>query len=137
PATSETKIDRASFARDDIREAIEFAAHLLKENPRQVKRFINLFRLQVYIADERGMLSDNEFGLTPRQLAVWVASYMQWPEIFRLLASSAQNQELYRHLADLSARVVAPAQADGDHWQLDKSGEYLKFLKAVRDADGG
>lgn len=137
PVTPETKIDRASFARDDIREAIEFAAQLLKENPRQVKRFINLFRLQVYIAHERGMLSDNEFGLTPRQLAVWVVSYMQWPEIFRLLASSAQDQELYWHLADLSARVVAPAPEDGVHWRLDNGGKYLTLLKTVRENDGG
>ena len=92
--------DRAGFAQKDVREAIAFGATLLKENPRQVKRFINLFRLQVYIAHERKLLSDgNEFGLTPRKLAVWVAWYMQWPDLLKL-SGSADSGECRKHLVE-------------------------------------
>lgn len=128
--------DRAGFAQEDIREAIVFAANLLKENPRQVKRFINLFRLQVYIAHERRMLSDNEFGLTPKRLAVWVAWYMQWPEVFRLLASSAQTEELYDHMADICSRIVAPPNAKDIYWRLKGPELYLSLLSKVRKRDG-
>jgi len=128
-------IDRAGFAQGDIRDAIAFASNLLKENPRQVKRFINLFRLQVYVADERKMLSDgNDFGLTPRKLAVWVAWYMQWPDIVKLLSSAANGKELSEYLLDISKRFIAREsdQKPEAGWRFSDMSVYLGELKHNR-----
>jgi len=133
-------IDRAGFAQGDIREAIAFASNLLKENPRQVKRFINLFRLQVYVADERKMLSDgNDFGLTPRKLAVWVAWYMQWPDIVKLLSSAANGTELSKYLLYLSKehleRIDDKDPAAG--WRFTEPEDYLRRLREMRSLQEG
>lgn len=133
------KVDRAAFARDDIRGAILYASQLLKENPRQVKRFINLFRLQVYIAHQRKMLSDNkDYGLTPKRLAVWVAWYMQWPEILKLVSGSAQMEDLSRHIHDICGYVELVEVKDKDdkpvNWRDPQNGmkHYLAVLRTTR-----
>jgi hypothetical protein len=132
PPAPAPKIDRAGFAQEDIREAIGFAADLLKENPRQVKRFINLFRLQVYIAHERRMLSDRNDGLSPRTLAVWVAWYMQWPEILKMLTDPASTEELSEHLNLIGQSTLPPAGDNNISWRLKKGSGYLQALGELR-----
>jgi hypothetical protein len=132
PSAPAPKIDRAGFAQEDIREAIGFAANLLKENPRMVKRFINLFRLQVYIAHERGMLSDLKDGLSPRTLAVWVAWYMQWPEILKMLTDPASTEELSEHLDFISERTLQPAEDNNVSWRLKWDSGYQVALTEIR-----
>jgi hypothetical protein len=134
PTPAAPKVDRAGFAQEDIRQAIAFATGLLKENPRQAKRFINLFRLQVYIADERELLSDKKDRLNPQTLAVWVAWYMQWPEIVKLLAGSAQSEELRQNLATIAAGVSLPSESQVV-WQRPKQTNYFKKLKTIRERE--
>jgi hypothetical protein len=111
PATPTPKVDRGSFEREDIKQAVLFASRLLKENPRRVKRFINLFRLQIYIADRREMLRDEgDFGMTPKRLAVWVAWYMQWPEVLRLLSGTTYHGELRDNLFKICRRLAIDEQ---------------------------
>jgi hypothetical protein len=138
------KVDRAAFARDDIRDAILYASQLLKENPRQVKRFINLFRLQVYIAHQRKMLSDNkDYGLTPKRLGVWVAWYMQWPEILKLLSGSAQMEDLNRHIDNICEYLELVEVKDKNYkhvnWRDPDNGmqNYLDALKITRGMQEG
>ncbi|MCA1641530.1 MAG: KAP family NTPase [Acidobacteria bacterium] len=132
PASELPKADRGSFAREDIKQAVVFASRLLKENPRQVKRFINLFRLQVYIADERGLLrEEGDFGLTPKRLAVWVAWYMQWPEILKTLSASSGDGELLLNLRDITHKLTID-----DRGRVGLRGsardDYVAELKKVR-----
>jgi hypothetical protein len=136
-----TKVDRASFAQEDVRQAILFASRLLKENPRQVKRFVNQFRLQIYIADQRGMLSDNpEFGLSPKMLAIWVAWCMQWPEIFKILADPAWNEDLCSNLANICHALEAVEDKNAEEqitWTVDRHGsaQYLEVLNKIREEE--
>ena len=134
PTPAAAKVDRAGFAQEDIRQAIAFATGLLKENPRQAKRFINLFRLQVYIAHERGLLSDETDRLNPRTLAVWVAWYMQWPEILKLLASSGQTTELRQSLGMIVAGLSPPSGLHAE-WRVKSKSGYLKMLTTLRDRE--
>lgn len=131
-----TQVDRGSFARTDIKEAVVYASRLLKENPRQVKRFVNLFRLQIYIADQRGLLSEEgEQGLTPKRLAVWVAWYMQWPELLKLLSGVTYGSELRNNLAGISRRLVMIDEDKdcGVKWSADGKGVYLGELAVARN----
>jgi len=132
---AQRQADRAGFEHEDIRRAILLASALLKDNPRQVKRFINLFRLQVYIAETRSMLL--ETGLTPRALAVWVAWYMQWPQLLRALSDSPHTGEIREHMTALGESVELKGEG-ADSWACLKDGAidtYLGGLKARRDAE--
>ena len=108
--------DRASYVHEDIRNAIRLGATLLEENPRQIKRFINLFRLHVYISNERGMFEQsiigNEYiGLTPDLLAVWVAWSIRWIEVSQHLFEDAQLPSLRIYLA-----MIANLLQTGASW---------------------
>lgn len=74
----------AAVARDRIRTSTEildaeFEALLhLEANPRQVKRYHNVFLLQLYVAAEGGMSFE---GDPLRGLARWVALRLRWPRL--------------------------------------------------------
>lgn len=126
-------VDRGSYKREDIKQAVVFASRLLKENPRQVKRFINLFRLQIYIANQRELLSEEgEYGLTPKRLAVWVAWYMQWPEILKLLSGMTYGDELRKNLLSISRRVSTDEEETRAWWAASDQTAYVDELKKIR-----
>lgn len=65
----------------DVVEAEERALRFLERNPRQVKRFHNAFRLQLYVANED---LGRRFDFTTDQLhalAKWVAVRLRWPAL--------------------------------------------------------
>lgn len=102
-----TQLDRASYKHDDIQQAIKEGAKFLPENPRQVKKYMNLFRFYVYIADARGLLRFREegadkLGLTLNRLAIWVAWSVRWPEIAKPLSEEVQTAELRDYLLLIS-----------------------------------
>ena len=128
-ATISAAVDRASFARDDIRRAIMLGCKFLKENPRQIKRFINIFRLQVYIASQRGMLSDeDDIGLRPEGLAIWVAWAMQWGEIVTALSNPIKTEPVCKNLAAICERLAFPTpDTDRMQWS-DLDGSLIGYL---------
>ena len=101
-----TTHEKVSFAREDIQAAIEIGSSLLNENIRQIKRFVNLFRLQIYISDQKQLLSDDpQNGLSPDQLAVWVAWQMRWPELARLLTNQLEKDAITNLLCRLAGKI--------------------------------
>jgi KAP family P-loop domain len=104
------RVDLASYGNTDIREAIYKGAKLLPENPRLVKKYMNLFRFNVYIASERKLLWYRQegtdkpaVGLTLDRLAIWVAWTVRWAEIARPLSEEVQMTELRDYLMQLSS----------------------------------
>lgn len=76
------EIEKISFEKlPAVRSATQFAAKYLDNNPRQIKRFINMFRLQSLIAYQRKAL-EQEDGLELAQLASWILLSMRWPDFF-------------------------------------------------------
>jgi hypothetical protein len=61
----------------EVQEAIQEMAAFLDYNPRRIKRFINLYRLQALIAQQRHLL---ETTLSFDTLARWVLIQMRWPD---------------------------------------------------------
>ena len=85
---------------DKVRAAASMFANTLGRNPRRLKQFLNLFRLQAYIANEIGLFDSYEVGktrpsLTLEQLGKFVAINLRWPA---LLAQFAQNPTLLHRL---------------------------------------
>jgi len=79
-----TKAREEVFARsfddsEDVRRAIHMAVQYLGLNPRKIKRFINVFRLQALIANRRGLLERREIRLG--LLAKWVVIVTRWPDL--------------------------------------------------------
>ena len=94
-------IDRVIFKRVDVKEAIKKASKLLQENPRQVKRFINLFRLKVYLANKLRML----YGENLVSLAMVVAWSIRWPEVAKLLLNEVHSSEICYYLQNICERL--------------------------------
>jgi hypothetical protein len=74
-----------------VRNAIHLAVGYLGQNPRKIKRFINNYRLQVLIANRRGLISNNAIDLT--LLAKWLLILTRWPEIANILPSNGNFVE--------------------------------------------
>jgi hypothetical protein len=64
---------------EEVRQAVAEAASYLEYNPRRVKRFINLFKLQALIANRRGLVDDGTVRFD--HLAKWVIISTRWPTI--------------------------------------------------------
>ena len=110
PPPEDPPQDVASYANKDVQEAIRFGATLLPENPRQVKRFINLFRLNVYIADVRRLFEEQlcggqAEGITLKIMAVWVAWSIRWPALSKHLTEETALRGIREHLLSLSRKI--------------------------------
>jgi len=106
------QIDHASYKLEHIQKAIKEGAKFLPENPRQVKKYMNLFRFYVYIADARGLIRFREegadkrqMGLTLNRLAIWVAWTVRWSAIAKPLSEEVQMAEVRNYLL-LISRVL-------------------------------
>ena len=101
---------------DDVLAVVRDAVDFLEPNPRQVKRFHNAFRLQLYIANEERAAG---FTFTNDQLyalARWVAVRLRWPTVADLLdrepwlvaALEASANDLPQGPEDDAARTAHP-----------------------------
>lgn len=79
----------------EVGKAIRDALKYLESNPRKIKRFINLFKLQSFIANRRGLLNEDEIQLD--LLAKWAVISLQWPE---LIQSIIFDKEFMSHFKD-------------------------------------
>ena len=79
-AKIETAVEMLTENDPKVREVLEEGLNYLEKNPRQIKRFINLFRLEALISiRQRGPLGKDDF----QQLAKLVALSMLYPEILK------------------------------------------------------
>jgi hypothetical protein len=87
-AVAEAKVEiRAKTFGDsaEVRQAVDDAVPYLKYNPRKVKRFINLFKLQALIANRRGLVDDGTIRFD--HLGKWVIVSTRWPTIVEAVIS--------------------------------------------------
>ena len=115
------KPDIASYNRGDIRNAILIGSRLLKNNPRQYKRFINQFRLMIFICQEKELLreriiSDSSEGLNLERLAIWVAWTIRWPDLVKNLFDSIWREEIREYLRSISDKLN-----DNGQWNLHEA----------------
>ena len=75
-ATMQVSVDS-----EQVQRIVRTLAPALELNPRRLKQFINIFRLQAYIAARNGRIADapGKPGLTLEQLGKLVALGMRWP----------------------------------------------------------
>lgn len=75
-ATMQVSVDS-----EQVQRIVRTLAPALELNPRRLKQFINIFRLQAYIAARNGRIAEapGQPGLTLEQLGKLVALGMRWP----------------------------------------------------------
>jgi hypothetical protein len=95
---------------DKVRAVASMFANTLGRNPRRLIQFLNLFRLQAFIANEIGLF-DSYVGekrrpsLTLEQLGKFVAISLRWPA---LLAQFAQDSKLLEKLEGFASNNPLP-----------------------------
>lgn len=84
---------------EEVQQAVREALPYLEFNPRKIKRFINLFRLQALISNRRGLIDNKTIQLP--LLAKWSIISTRWPDIIGALI---RNPDFYQDL--LKARNI-------------------------------
>ena len=91
------------FSDEDAFEAIEAALPALKsQNPREIKRYVNLFRFYAFISHQQ-----RESGQPPQSpdgLAKLAALAIRWPQLVTVLASSGNGDGHPLNLLERAAR---------------------------------
>jgi hypothetical protein len=73
---------------------IDFAAPHLAANPREIKRFVNLFRFLVMIDSERGLQGLPSLG-DLRAIAKVAVLHLRWPDLLAVLGQLTPDGETY------------------------------------------
>ena len=110
PAAAVAEAKRNIYARtfdddEEVRRAIYDAVPFLGQNARKIKRFINLFRLNILIANRRGLLEQGT--IRAALLAKWLTIVVRWPDF----ADLALDQDFIKKLweaASWRAKTLDP-----------------------------
>jgi hypothetical protein len=135
--TNENKVDVASCESTDVRNSILRGSGFLENNPRQLKRFINQFRLMVYICHEKGLFKEKrvgrvEEGLTLDRLAVWVAWSIRWPELTKELYDGSWKSDIQNYLYQATYFL----KSDGNWTDPKDASKIVEILKTNRSRIG-
>lgn len=108
-------IKRFTDHEDSIRALISRHAKHYFNNPRDMKRFINLFRFYYFLRAAR--LAQGETAASLEQLCRWLVFSLKWPEVVRWLRrqSVSPNEDSLSSLAILEE--MAESSKDFSVWQ--------------------
>jgi tetratricopeptide (TPR) repeat protein len=118
-AEAKVEIRARSFLRDsaEVERAVSHAAPYLGYNPRKVKRFINLFKLQALIANRRRLLDQGTIELD--QLSKWLLISMHWPAV---IDAAITDQRFVRRLLQANEahnKSLSSRTKEGDRQQAE------------------
>lgn len=100
------EIEARSFDdNDEVQKTVREAAPYLDYNPRKIKRYINLYRLQALIAYRRRVL---EATVSLDVLGRWILIALRWPEFFNV---SLEHPSLPNRFHDLGKRLQSAKTA--------------------------
>jgi hypothetical protein len=135
-AQARIKSDEALFDNNKaVQETISAAASYFGYNPRQVKRFINLYRLQTYIAQERKLLKNPGFRLDT--LGNLLILNMAWPRVATTLRRDRTFIDRLEEAANLKMKLrnLPSTEPKYEEWkgQIDRYQEDGLITASVDD----
>lgn len=76
-----------SFKNDDpvMFNALKVYVPYLSDNPRTIKRAVNLYRFHYFISEARRLSEHKLLSASPKQIARWVVVIIRWPHFVRWL----------------------------------------------------
>jgi KAP family P-loop domain len=117
---------------------IDMANEVFDRNPRNVKQFVNMFRLQVFIASETGLFEEpavtrmSGMLLTVPQLAKFVALCMRWPDFVEAaMLDDKLVGKMENHVAPMSIGGQGEAPDTAKKWLIDRHLSALLRFQAV------
>lgn len=127
--------------REEVRDAISAGVRWMGTgNPRQIKRFVNLFRFYAFVATEYGLR--NKSSLELLQTAKLAALATRWPHLLEFLGSNANDgntwltwlenhssSDLSDLIEDMNSGEDGNLSKITDHSQFGVIGELRQFLK--------
>jgi hypothetical protein len=123
--------------------AIEKCVPYLQGNPRQIKRFVNLFRLHAYIANRRGELHDNEARLIP--IARCVLIRLRWPDAIETLFAREEYVEacvamrnsgqVVKEDPEILAAYLSDPDLVSAHIRFHAIAEFGRFMSEMTDEE--
>jgi hypothetical protein len=114
--------------------AVLLVAPTLGNNPRRLKQFVNLFRLQYYLCEELGLLKGPQ-RLSAEKIAKFVAISLKWPEV---LAELPKNKDFLWQLQKVALKqekVAANASTILKVLSADTSLSDLLITPITRDVE--
>ncbi|MFZ0272014.1 MAG: P-loop NTPase fold protein [Acidobacteriaceae bacterium] len=126
---------RVATGEDDsttLNAMIDMANEVFDHNPRNVKQFVNILRLQAFMASETGLFEDpavlrmSGILLTVPQLAKFVALCMRWPDF---VAAALWDEKLVGNVEN--AATSASSQGEGKTPDLASSWLSDPYLGAL------
>jgi len=114
---AEAEIQARSFDESlEVQETVRAAAPYLEFNPRKIKRYINLYRLQALIAYRRGILEES---VSLDTLGKWILIGLRWPEFFnqalehpRLAADFFSTAKRYNKAKEAEKKAILASLSD-------------------------
>lgn len=103
---------------DGVKEIVAAQARKYFTNPRDVKRFINLFRFHFFLRAARE--ARGEHVPSVEQMLRWLALSLKWPDVVRWLRRETKNGQTYRALTILEE--LGGACDDIDQWRVGIEG---------------
>lgn len=146
-AEAKVEIRARSFLRDseEVARAVSGAAPYLGYNPRKVKQFINLFKLQALIANRRKLLDQRTIKLD--QLSKWLLVSTRWPAVVeaaiadqdfveRLLLAYDEQSDVLRfgsgsETGQAALRELESLLEDSKVKRFYKNNELVRLLKEL------
>lgn len=100
----------------------------LQPLPRNAKRLLNRFRVNLLIAHSRGLLT-SEPKVTAQQIGKWLVLMERWPQLGRSLSASPAK------LQDLEQHVASPVLANPDSSASDAFMDLIRVLAPPYQGD--
>jgi hypothetical protein len=95
---------------EEVAAVIAFAAPHLAANPREIKRFVNLFRFLVMIDSERGLQGLPSLG-SLRAIAKLAVLHLRWPDLLMSLGQATTDGRTVYELLEGTANAAPGAAA--------------------------
>lgn len=99
----------------EVESVINEMTRYLGNNPRRVKRFMNVFRLQAFIAIKRGKLTDRR---QLESLGAWLAIAFRWPEFVECMIHNPSFDNNLYHTHENQATIEALRKNDPKNPQI-------------------
>ncbi|MBI5957762.1 MAG: TIR domain-containing protein [Chloroflexi bacterium] len=115
--------DNLQEVQDVLNQMVKYLGH----NPRRVKRFINIFRLQAFIAANRGVLTGRDQLVS---LGLWLEIAFRWPRFVEILARRPRfDDDLFAASATQKLLNAPGATSISSEDQLKLKKELEDYLK--------
>lgn len=110
----------------EVQKAIHEAVPYLNFNPRKIKRFINLLRLQALIAHRRGLLQNKQIQL--EFLSRWLLIANLWPKAIQALINEKDFAKRLRQARETKINLDQARMTGNEELQSDNESTLKAYL---------